>query len=205
MSKSRIAALCVLVAALLIGVVSLTHTSGSYAASRPGSRTYKVHVTNDLDSGSCGNNWAIDAFDRVFVVKLSNPYVFAQLFQNGTFLTTPGQSPGACEFAPDANTVGGNVVGTFNGNEPNITVTGGTFNPAAKCTATTCGTTAGFCATVYGTGAVCAVSSFDFDYSTPENGGWHDGSSDLGGINGDITGSLTEQNAPIHPAHVPRL
>lgn len=205
MAKSRIAVLCVILTALLISVFSLTHTSGSHAASSSGARTYKVHVTNDPDSGTCGNNWAIDAFDRVFVVKLNSPYVFTELFQNGTFRTTPGQSPGACEFAPDVNTVGDNVVGTFHGNEPNVTVIGGTFNPSAKCTTATCGTTVGFCATVYGPGAVCTVSSFDFDYTTPENGGWHNGSSDLGGTNGDITGSATEQNARIHHAKVPHL
>ncbi len=206
MSKSRIAALCVILAALVIGVFSLTHTSGSHAASSSGKRTYKVHVTNDPDSGTCGNNWATDAFDRVFVVSLNNPYVFTELFQNGKFQTTAGQSPGACEFGPaNANTVGGNVVGTFHGNEPNVVVTGGTFNPNAKCTTATCGTTTGFCTTVYGVGANCAVSSFDFDYTTPENGGWHNGSSDLGGTNGDITGSATEQNTPVHKTNVPHL
>ena len=204
-SKSRIAAVCAIVAALLIGVFSFTHISSSHAASSSGTRTYKVHVTNDPDSGTCGNTWATDAFNRVFVVKLNNPYVFTELFQNGTFRTMPGSSPGACEFAPDANTVGDNVVGTFHGNEPNVTVTGGTFNPSATCTTATCGTTTGFCTTVYGPTAVCTVSSFDFDYSTPENGGWHDGSSDLGGINGDITGSATEQNIRIHPAKAPHL
>jgi len=162
-------------------------------------------VTNDPDSGSCGNNWATDAFDRVFVVNLNNPYVFTELFQNGKFQTTAGQSPGACEFVANANTVGGNVVGTFHGNEPNVVVTGGTFNPNAKCTTATCGTTTGFCATVYGATATCTVGSFDFDYTTVENGGWHDGSNDLGGINGDITGSATEQNTPVHQTNVPHL
>src|ERR1700730_11532899 len=148
MSKIRIAALCIIIAAALIGVFAFTHTPSSHAASNSGQRTYKVHVTNDPDSGTCGNNWATDAFDRVFVVNLNNPYVFTELFQNGSFLTITGKSPGACEFAPDANTVGGNVVGMFHGNEPNVTVTGGTFNPNARCTTATCGTTTGFCATV---------------------------------------------------------
>ena len=205
MSKIRIGALCVIIAAALIGVFAFTHTSSSHATSSSGQRTYKVHVTNDLDSGSCGNNWATDAFDRVFVVNLNNPYVFTEQFQNGSFLTMVGQSPGACEFVSDANTVGGNVVGTFHGNEPNVTVTGGTFNPNARCTTATCGSTTGFCATVYGSSATCTVSSFDFDYATPENGGWHDGSTDLGGINGDITGSATEQNAPTHHSKAPNL
>ncbi len=45
MSKIRIAALCGILAAILIGAFAFTHISGSHAASNSGKRTYKVHVT----------------------------------------------------------------------------------------------------------------------------------------------------------------
>jgi hypothetical protein len=62
--------------------------------------------------------------------------------------------------------------------------------PAAECDATSCGTTAGFVATVYGAAATYTVPSFGFTYHA--NGPdlvqreWTNASADQGGNGGDI-------------------
>lgn len=184
----------------------ISHVSNP-AQAAGGNKTYRygpIHTTGDPDSGTCGNNWATDSFDRIFIVHSSNPYTFQENFVNGHFVTMAGASPGACYIYPppagNGNTVGDGVTGNFHGYYYNVVVTGGTFNPKAKCTQTTCNTTAGFCTTVYGPTAVCTVNSFDFDYFTGENGGWHNASPDYGGNRGDITGDNTEPDAPVQPS-----
>jgi hypothetical protein len=61
-----------------------------------------VHSTSP-DSGTCGNDWANDEFDRYFTIRpgsLPGTFEVYEQFKNGTFLTTgapPQFSPGACE------------------------------------------------------------------------------------------------------------
>lgn len=143
------------------------------------------------DSGTCGNNWANDTFNRFFTINLTEPNTVIEDFKGGAFVTVAGASPGACQTGTNnGNTVGAGVTGTFQGSF-DIAVTGGTFNPNAQCTPTTCNTTAGFIQTVYGTSAsyVTGATYFLFNYSADSNGQWKNASANRGGNQGDITGT----------------
>jgi hypothetical protein len=69
-----------------------------------------------------------------------------------------------------------------------IVITGGTYNAAASCDETSCGTTAGFVATVFGPGARYDIPTFLLHYNASTNGEWKNASADRGGNQGDITG-----------------
>ncbi len=148
-------------------------------------------ASTSSDSGTCGNNWAIDTFDRFFTINLTEPNTVIEDFKDGTFVTVAGSSPGACETGTNnGNMVSAGVTGKFQGSF-DIVVTGGIFNPNAQCTPTTCNTTAGFIQTVYGTSAtyVTGATYFVFHYSTGHNGEWKNASANRGGNLGDITGT----------------
>jgi hypothetical protein len=89
----------------------------------------------------------------------------------GTFLTNAGQSPGACETkGRHGSTVVAGVKGRFHGYLVGK-VTGGTYNPAATCTAPDCGFTDVWIAAFFGPSATfsCFENSkscrFDFEYT----------------------------------------
>jgi hypothetical protein len=144
------------------------------------------------DSGTCGNDWANDTYKRVFDASTTaNPdgtYNVTESFISGRFVTVGGPSPESCEAGTTGTIVGG-VTGAFNGNFM-IVVTGGTFDPAATCDTSSCGTTAQFVATVYGATATYDVPSFGFTYHANGPGlaarEWHNASADQGGNSGDI-------------------
>ena len=168
--------------------------------------TYKTHVVNDPDSGTCGITWANDQFDRIFTVNAKNTAVFSVQFKNGSFVTVGGPSPNACASGTNnGSTVAAGVVGTLSGSYTNVVVTGGTFNPHATCNNTTCGTTAGFVATVYGPTATYNVITYDFNYSTADNGGATQDSSNVGGYNGDITGGVVGSDSHMKVHSKPTL
>ena len=116
------------------------HTFSSAAAVQPassGSGTSTTHygpyaTTNDPDSGTCGNDWATDSFDRhltVFQNKDDGSLLVVEQFKNGAFVTPApaddparspnGQSPGACNtMAPpigNGGTVATGIQGSFHG------------------------------------------------------------------------------------------
>ena len=149
------------------------------------------------DSGTCGNDWANDTYKRVFDASttrnLDGTYSVTESFIAGRFVTIEGASPGACETGePNGGSIRAGVTGTFNGNFM-IVVSGGTFDPAATCDTTSCGTTAGFVSTVYGAAATYDVPSFGFDYHANGPGlaarDWHNASLDQGANSGDIRNS----------------
>jgi hypothetical protein len=146
------------------------------------------------DSGTCGNNWANDTYKRVFDASTSpNPdatYTATESFVAGRFVTVAGSSPDACDPSGAlGSTVADGVTGSFNGNFV-IVVSGGAFNPAATCDPTSCGTTAGFVAAVYGAAATYNVTSFGLTYhgNGPDliQREWRNASADQGGNGGDI-------------------
>jgi hypothetical protein len=156
-------------------------------------------TTNDPDSGTCGNNWASDNFKRDFNVTDNGDGTFTveEQFVDGQFTTVDGLSPGACETTTDHGaTITAGVVGHFHGILVG-TVTDGTLNPDG-CTPSTCNTTSGFVAAVFGPGATYSCisgpgsCSFSFEYEAPASGllfkHWHNASPDLGGNSGDIAG-----------------
>lgn len=152
-------------------------------------KTYhiEVHTTNNPDSGTCGNNWALDSFDRTFTVKSSDPNTIQESFDNAKFVTVAGQSPDSCQLG-NTHTVGLGIHGSFTGEET-VVVTGGTFNPKAQCSKTTpCNSTTAFVQLFYGAHATWTSPSFEFNYDAEESGHWQNASADEGGNTGDITG-----------------
>jgi hypothetical protein len=95
-----------------IPAVTGSFRDGPYAATTP-------------DSGSCGNNWAIDLFSRQFVVHPQNvdgTWTVTENFKNARFITlgdgatNPAASPGQCDSVANAtHKLKPGVVGTFSG------------------------------------------------------------------------------------------
>jgi hypothetical protein len=124
------------------------------------------------DSGTCGNNWALDLFVRQFKVKLpangDGSYTVTENFTKGHFNGFDGQSPGACEASGHGAHINEGVAGTFHGTETGK-VTGGTFDPNGKCVKTAedgydqCNTS-GWIAGFFGNGAAFNPDTFNFQY-----------------------------------------
>ncbi len=154
------------------------------------STTVGPYPSTSPDSGTCGNDWAQDAFNRLFTDI--TPSKFTELFKNGTFVTVAGKSPGACESALDSgDTVASGVTGTFSGSFNDAAVSSATqFTPVA-CTQATCRTTAGLVHTVYGPEATYEVADFQFNYHKDcTNQTWQNASANRGGNLRDIFGDL---------------
>ena len=175
--------------AILATAIVFSLLCTNLALSAAAVRQYGPIASTSPDSGTCGNDWANDSYDRFFKANTSpNPdgtYTVVEEFKKGTFVTIAGPSPGACESG--IAVVGPGVTGKFEGSFT-IVVTGGSFNPNAVCTVATCGTTGGFITTVYGPTATYDVPTFLFHYSAGRNGEWKNASADRGGNHGDITG-----------------
>lgn len=181
MKAMRIAA----VSAMLMAAVVFA----TFSLAGPAVRQYGPFSSTSPDSGTCGNDWATDSFDRFFRANTTrNPdgtYTVVEEFKKGSFVTNAGPSPGGCETNP-GGTVAAGLTGKMDGSFT-IIVTGGTFNPSASC-ATGCDTTAGFVATVYGAAATYDTPIYLFHYNANNNGDWKNASADRGGDRGDITG-----------------
>ncbi len=106
-----------------------TFRDGPYAATTP-------------DSGSCGNNWAIDLFSRQFVIHPQNQdgtWTVVENFKSGRFITLGdgetgrAASPGQCDPDNGTNThmLRSGVVGTFSGSFT-ITIDSGFLYTANK-------------------------------------------------------------------------
>jgi len=177
----------ILVAALIVTMALIVPRS--FAARS--TLHYGPIASTSPDSGTCGNNWANDTFNRFFTIDPNNPNTVIEEFKQGTFVTVAGPSPAACQNGPsNGNTVADGVTGKLEGSF-DIAVTGGTFNPNAVCAPSTCDTTAGFIATVYGPHASynTGATYFVFHYSAGHNGQWKNASANRGGNDGDITGA----------------
>ena len=172
-------------------VLAATGLSTPRASAVPEIRHYGPFGSTSPDSGTCGNFWADDSFDREFMAQTSpsrdGTFSVVEQFKRGTFVTLAGASPGGCETNP-GGTVEAGVTGKLHGTFV-MTISGGVFNPFAVCTAASCGTTADFVATVYGPGASFEIPTFAFEYVAPHNGHWKNASADRGGNHGDITGA----------------
>jgi hypothetical protein len=157
------------------------------------------------DSGTCGNDWAQDTFDRVFTIHDNRDGTFTvyEQFKNGTFVTatSPDPSPGACDMTdgygpgtlplmPAFGTMHGYLV---------ITVIG-TRNPAASCSdaGNPCGTTTGAITHLFLPGATFTIGTYFFHYAGYDGSNqalvvheWKNASCDRGGNHGDIAGTST--------------
>lgn len=167
---------------------------------------YGPYPSTSPDSGTCGNNWADDAFDRHFTVHMQNGAIsIVEQFKDGSFQTpstTPpntNQSPGACQTAPLGNggMVNPGVTGSMHGYFIITTMAGTTqtnFDPHCNGLAMTnanCDTST-FVNTHFSCtyGADCSVFTFFFHYSAGDQSltshEWKNASADRGGNNGDI-------------------
>jgi hypothetical protein len=174
-------------------VTSLIGPTGSSATQH-----YGPYASGSPDSGTCGNDWAQDTFNRDFTVHrpATGQITVVEQFKNGSFTTNAGLSPGSCE-TNVGGTVNANVTGSMHGyfivslppgtaqtsNDPSC-VAG---DPNAPCTTT------GFIDThftpCYGA-SVCSANTFFDHYVATDQGlvehEWKNASPDRGGNSGDI-------------------
>jgi hypothetical protein len=176
--------------ALVVGMVAVVLTViPGVGAGQARTRHYGPFSSTSPDSGTCGNDWAVDSFDRHFTVdtraNASGVYTVTEEFKNGTFVTYAGASPGSCQPGASAATLAAGVTGTMHGDFI-IVVTGGSYNANAVCSSSNCGTTASFVATVFGASATYDIPTFAFHYNAASCGDWRNASDDRGGNSGDI-------------------
>jgi hypothetical protein len=191
-------------------------------SSDPGTQHIGPIASGSPDSGTCGNDWAQDTFDRFFTIKQNKDGTFrvVEQFKNGTFVTNSTVfSPGACD-ATDGygpGTIVPNDVGTMHGYLL-LTVTCSNPleacpNPAPDCNAfdvptgmDACQTTGGFLREFFGQTAAATASTdaFFFHYAgydgtnqTLAVNEWKNASCNRGGNHGDIA---TTSTGPIPPA-----
>lgn len=164
----------------------------------PGTPTqhYGPYASGSPDSGTCGNNWAEDTFDRVFTVRTSatGSITVVEQFKNGSFATNAGASPGGCE-TNLGGTIGAGVTGSMHGYFI-ISNVGTPTSTSPYCDATDpsnmdC-TTATFINTHFAPcyPAVCSVTTYFDHYAAGDQGlalhEWKNATCDRGGDDGDI-------------------
>ncbi len=148
------------------------------------------YASSSADSGTCGNDWANDTFNRVFTVSqnASGTWQLREDFKDGKFVTVAGASPGACETSGAHGTIvtagiRGNFKGFLSGS-----VTASSFNPVGGCPAPCTGDA--FVALHFSAGATWNVVPFKFNYHAEGEHlafrHWRNASSDQGGNQGDI-------------------
>jgi hypothetical protein len=160
---------------------------------------YGPYASGSPDSGTCGNDWAEDTFDRHFTVRTAQDgtTTVVEQFKNGSFLTNAGASPGACDSSDGygPGTLDADHAGSMHGyfiisgaltqtsNSPSCDAA----NPSnADCTTMTFLNTHFVpCYPV-----TCTVSTFFDHYSAGDQGlavhEWKNASCDRGGNHGDI-------------------
>jgi hypothetical protein len=170
-------------AALLAMMVALPLTTASAASA---TQHYGPYASNSPDSGTCGNDWANDTFDRDYTVRKGSGGTFevTEQFKNGSFVTNAGASPGGCDTNPGGTLTAG-ITGKMQGSFL-VVVTGGTYNPNATCTAACY--TADFVSAFFGPTATYDVPTYLLHYTAKNHGEWKNASADRGGNQGDITG-----------------
>jgi hypothetical protein len=170
------------------------------ASSQSPTQHYGPYPSTSPDSGTCGNDWATDTFDRHFTIHQEQGSIeVIEQFKNGSFVTATGFSPGACQpTPPPAGTVAGGVTGGLHGYfiipvPAGVTQTSTSpFCDAVRMTDANCTTTTfmntHFTPACYP--AVCPVTTFFFHYSASDQGliqhEWKNASADRGGNSGDI-------------------
>jgi hypothetical protein len=146
--KVSVKRVCLLLGATALAAAPLVAVSAS-AATKPqiknvsGTFTDKPYTATTPDSGSCGQNWAIDLYTREFVVSpkaADGTTKVVEHFNNAKFITLgdgdtgSARSPGACDSAGNANDMlKPGVSGTFSGTFTIIVNPGFTYDPGNGC------------------------------------------------------------------------
>ena len=162
-----------LVAALALAAAGLADPGGNGKAKGSKHARFSATVTVP-DNGTCGQPWATDTSRRTWTVKPSGNGTFRVTRRDkGTFVTLAAPSPGACETSgKHGHLVLAGINGKFRGYLTG-TVSGGTFNPNATCSAACIGNTSAFIAAFFPGGTfTCsqgyAGCKFNFEYSSPD-------------------------------------
>jgi hypothetical protein len=162
---------------------------------------YGPYSSGSPDSGTCGNDWAEDTFDRVFTVRTASDGTISvvEQFKNGSFVTNAGPSPGACEETDGTppGVVSDGIVGSMHGYfiisfPPGITQTSTDTSCVSGDSTAPC-TTAGFVNSHFTPACypfLCTVTTFFDHYSAGDQNlvvnEWKNASCDRGGDHGDI-------------------
>jgi hypothetical protein len=163
---------------------------------------YGPYTSGSPDSGTCGNEWAQDTFDRDFVVRPNGDgsYTIVEQFKNGSFVTNPGFSPAACDVTytnHGAMIVAGktgSMHGYFIVSNVGMQTSTSAFCDADLMTNANC-TTAKFINSHFTMcyPATCTVTTFFDHYAAGDQGllyhEWKNASPDRGGNGGDIASS----------------
>jgi hypothetical protein len=161
-----------------------------------GTQHYGPYASGSTDSGTCGNDWANDTFDRHFTVKPNKDVTFdvVEQFKNGSSVTLAGPSPGGCDTNPGGTIVAGKT-GSMHGYFIIDLPTGTTqmsnspYCDAVAMTNDNCDTFT-FISTHFSSGGVYTIPTFFFHYAAGDQGllyhEWKNASADRGGNNGDI-------------------
>jgi hypothetical protein len=160
---------------------------------------YGPYASGSPDSGSCGNNWAEDTYDRYFTVRSNGDgtYTVVEQFKNGSFTTNSGPSPGACEttYTNHGTTITAGKTGSMHGyfiiSDTGAPTSTSTYCDAVTMSNTDC-TTQTFIETHFAcTYQVnCAVTTYFDHYAAGDQmllyHEWKNASADRGGDDGDI-------------------
>jgi hypothetical protein len=153
-------------------------------------RHYGPYASDSPDSGTCGNDWANDTFNRDFTVRS------VEQFKQGSFETMAGPSPAACDptYTNHGTTVNAGVTGSMHGyfiiSDVGVPTSSSPNCDAVNHTNTDC-TTATFINTHFAScyPVTCTVTTFFDHYAAGDQGLiYHDwnASDDRGGNSGDI-------------------
>ena len=140
------------------------------------------------DSGTCGNMWADDTFQRFFKVdtrrRPDGTYDVVEQFKSGRSVSRAGASPGGCEGGnPNPPQIPAGIGGMMQG-QFWIRVSNGVYNPNAN--PGNISNTAQFVSAVFGPAATFQVYSFSLNYNARNRGDWVNASRDKGGNKGNI-------------------
>jgi hypothetical protein len=159
-----------------------------------GTQHYGPYASGSPDSGTCGNNWAEDTYDRHFTVHDNGDGTFTvvEQFKQGSFVTSAGASPGACDSSDGTppGAIAAGVTGSMHGYLI-VTVTGLQTSQDSSCIAGSpsapC-TTGGFLASHFA--GASTTETYFFHYAAGDQGliahEWKNASCDRGGNQGDI-------------------
>lgn len=157
---------------------------------------YGSYPSGSPDSGTCGNDWATDTFDRDFTVRSNGDgtYTVVEQFKNGSFVTNAGPSPGACE-----TNLGGTITPGKTGSMHGyfiVSNVGTQTSTSPSCDATNPSNTDCTTATFINTHftpcypVTCTVTTYFDHYAAGDQGllyhEWKNASPDRGGDDGDI-------------------
>jgi hypothetical protein len=168
----------------VLGALALAASGGASAATELGPfRGSGIEV-----GGTCGNIWGTMGGTTRYTVYPPNrdgSITAVQTF-DGILITSAGKSPGACSGGPDSgSTIAAGVPVYVHAIEME-TISGGTFNPDARCAAECF--TAAFVPAFFGAGATAKPDTEFEDWMTRCNGRYVE--SFTGGRSaGDITGA----------------